>query len=429
VLFAWQMAKKCFHCLAHFLKLRAMLDHSNKGELQRQLRLCARLSYLDRGMPIYYRHKLRWKCFTQWLRHIDDNVYQLVPMALTKTLPRKRMLFTAFSQLLLLGAEPDSAHCIFCRWLQYTQARIGRRALSHLLRRKYVLRLAHICFCALAGRADPEALALYKRNYAVRREAAALDTWRRKFLSPRLVSERRQRAHRSASSRRQLCARTPQLRVRLQSFRASVEQRLRHEAQLFFRWAAQALAAGGDAATLGRVPAMLQLRRHSVLSLLRRAEAATVALAGADWRTLRGEEGGYLSSAGGYLSSPSSLSPLRAPEEPPALSELSAFSVHVWFFEALAVQLVPLPPAETRDDEAAGLRASALPTSERYWARISALLASAKHLAHRLSAQQLFSRSGVLKADGGGGELAARSDAGSHPGTHDGSRPGSRPDT
>lgn len=56
-------------------------------ELKRRLRLCKRLQYLDRGMPIYYRYKLRWKCFTRWLYCVDGS-YQLLPPHLTKTLPR-----------------------------------------------------------------------------------------------------------------------------------------------------------------------------------------------------------------------------------------------------------------------------------------------------------------------------------------------------
>ena len=49
-----------------------------RRRLKNWLRICSRLRYLDRGMPIYYSMRLKWSTLNKWL----DGVYKRIALKL-----------------------------------------------------------------------------------------------------------------------------------------------------------------------------------------------------------------------------------------------------------------------------------------------------------------------------------------------------------
>lgn len=349
-----------------------------------------------------------WECRAQQWLPIHAMILPSSPLAFAPpcsllAFRSKRKLVAAFSELLQRGVSAETPHAIFCRWLEYAQMRIANREMSALVRTKLHLRTAHLCFSALAGMQTRDMLLRYRKAYMVRKNLAALDAWKVKFFMPRLESVWQRRLHAWHARQRRARARAPELRVALAEFRKEVEARVAYEARLLFAWSAQE-AVQADVATIAFVPAMLQLRRLTVLRELRRCEALAIAAANAERGTLLDAEH-WLSkreAANGSAEDDLDESPalvlfnrLHGVDKSPALSWRMAFRIQRWLFTALSVQLVQLPAAELlASNPAAAFRAVPLPTSAAYWSHIRELLSTIKGHTRRRNEREMMSRGG-----------------------------------
>jgi hypothetical protein len=392
---AWRWARLCFDALSRGLRERAAQSRGARAQLRARLRICARLRYLDRGMPLYYGHKLKRRVLHSWLRAVD-RTYALVAPALAQAVRRRRELYAAFSRLLDVGAEPDAPHAVFCRWLEFTQARVGRRALLRLAAARRRLRIAHACMGALVGRpaegreiepdgAPPPAAARARRSLADvsawQRASGELAEWRDRFWRPRLASTCERRLCAWVRARCAERARAPRLRAQLAVFRLLVRERLAWESFLLLSWSAsqRAHAPPGDARANSAVlmPAMLQLRAALVTTALARCETLAIRANSRDVAAL----GRARARPAVELPTSHAMRVLQRadgilPEER-VLGASVVLGLHGWLFRALSIELVHLPSPLLRTAPPV-VQLRALPTSERYWVLVHRLLGRAQ---------------------------------------------------
>ena len=116
------------------------------------LAVCARLKYLERGMPVYRRLRVKHVTLQRWLA-LCENHYAWVDPQLPIALRRRRELYVKFGRKMeghflrrreypyeILGPLTSDARSCYHRWQAYVQQRACRRGLSKLLRAQFVLR-------------------------------------------------------------------------------------------------------------------------------------------------------------------------------------------------------------------------------------------------------------------------------------------------
>lgn len=109
-----------------------------------RLRICARLRYLWRGMPLYRQLRVKWSVFHRLLSLTDTRLRYGTP-GLPARLKRRRELMLGYSQLLrergfvpgryapevLVPATVD-VQALMQRWKQHTQGRASARFLGEV---------------------------------------------------------------------------------------------------------------------------------------------------------------------------------------------------------------------------------------------------------------------------------------------------------
>ncbi|CAM9303164.1 unnamed protein product [Ectocarpus fasciculatus] len=138
--------------------IRMSVQLYNRQRLRNWLRICARLRYLWRGMPLFRVLRVKWSVFHRLLELTNHRMLYGTP-DLPATLRRRRDLLLDYSRLLqergfvagryapevLLPATLDPS-ALFQRWKQYTQARAASRFLRCSLRRRHLHRVARVAF-------------------------------------------------------------------------------------------------------------------------------------------------------------------------------------------------------------------------------------------------------------------------------------------
>jgi hypothetical protein len=94
--------------------------------MRRRLRICQRLNYLDRGMYVYYGHRLKTRMFRRWLRYLDTK-YTLETPKLAEDCKRRYVRIQRFSAYLKRGGGWDDHRGLFYRWMEFTQRRVQQR--------------------------------------------------------------------------------------------------------------------------------------------------------------------------------------------------------------------------------------------------------------------------------------------------------------
>eukprot|EP00752_Nemacystus_decipiens_P014275 g12696.t1 len=118
--------------------LRVSVQLFNRARLRNWLRICARLRYLWRGMPLFRELRVKWFVFHRLLELTDQRMRYGTP-DLPAVLRRRRELLLDYSCLL-------KERALVQRWKQYTQGRAVARFLGDSLRRRYLHRVARSAF-------------------------------------------------------------------------------------------------------------------------------------------------------------------------------------------------------------------------------------------------------------------------------------------
>jgi hypothetical protein len=128
------------------LRLTLTLTLIGQVILRRRLRICQRLNYLERGMHVYYGHRLVTRMFRRWLRYLDTK-YTRPPVVWSKSrvdrVDRGRYTYETphlaedcqrrfsrmhrFSAWLQRGGGQAAPPAVLYRWMEYTQRRVQRR--------------------------------------------------------------------------------------------------------------------------------------------------------------------------------------------------------------------------------------------------------------------------------------------------------------
>ncbi|CAM9821927.1 unnamed protein product, partial [Ectocarpus sp. 4 AP-2014] len=138
--------------------LRMSVQLYNRQRLRNWLRICGRLRYLWRGMPLFRVLRVKWSVFHRLLELTNHRMLYGTP-DLPAALRRRRKLLLDYSRLLqergfvpgryapevLLPATLDPS-ALFQRWKQHTQARAAARFLRCSLRRRHLHRVARVTF-------------------------------------------------------------------------------------------------------------------------------------------------------------------------------------------------------------------------------------------------------------------------------------------
>ncbi|CAM9425409.1 unnamed protein product, partial [Hapterophycus canaliculatus] len=138
--------------------LRVSVQLFNRQRLRDWLRICARLRYLWRGMPLFRELRVKWSVFNRLLELTDHRMRFGTP-DMPAILGRRRDLLLDYSRLLeergfvpgrfcpdvILPATLDPP-ALIQRWKQYTQVRAAARFLRVSLRRRYGHRVARVAF-------------------------------------------------------------------------------------------------------------------------------------------------------------------------------------------------------------------------------------------------------------------------------------------
>ncbi|CAM9849638.1 unnamed protein product, partial [Discosporangium mesarthrocarpum] len=153
---------------------RVSISLYNRKRLRNWLRICARLRYLYRGMPLYRNLRSKWAVITALLSAVDSRLRYGTP-DLLQTLRRRRELLLGFSHLLerrglvpgrycpavLLPATLDR-RAILQRWVQYTQLQVASRMLCSSLRVRGRFRGSRVAFDGWRWGLPPSAAAAYR---------------------------------------------------------------------------------------------------------------------------------------------------------------------------------------------------------------------------------------------------------------------------
>ncbi|CAM9231173.1 unnamed protein product, partial [Ectocarpus sp. 13 AM-2016] len=138
--------------------VRMSVQLYNRQRLRNWLRICGRLRYLWRGMPLFRVLRVKWSMFHRLLELTNHRMLYGTP-DLPATLRRRRELLLDYSRLLqergfvpgrydpevLLPATLDPS-ALFQRWKQYTQERAAARFLRCSLRHRHLHRVARVTF-------------------------------------------------------------------------------------------------------------------------------------------------------------------------------------------------------------------------------------------------------------------------------------------
>jgi len=131
------------------------------------LRICQRLNYLEKGMHIYYGHRLNRRMFRRWLRYLDTKYTYETPL-LAEDCRQRIGRLQAFSIWLKQGGNWHDPAALIYRWMEYTQRKVlKRRIVATLYIRRYValIRIAFNNFkaCIQIG-FDPERIHFLERR-------------------------------------------------------------------------------------------------------------------------------------------------------------------------------------------------------------------------------------------------------------------------
>jgi hypothetical protein len=148
-----QLAWHAFRALRVAWSERRTRKLAKRQRLRYYLAVCARLKYLERGMPLYHAMRTKWQVVQRWLA-LCENHYAWVDPALPIALRRRRLLYVKFGHLLegefllrrhypyeILGPLTSTFLACFHRWQTYVQLRVTRRGLSNLLAKRQKLRV------------------------------------------------------------------------------------------------------------------------------------------------------------------------------------------------------------------------------------------------------------------------------------------------
>ena len=241
---SWHVARQCFVALAFPVHWKGAIRLSNKWKLRRMLRICARLNYLYRGMPLYRRFRVLHRCLWAWLQYIERKYTYTTP-GLALSVAHRRMRCEAFSVLLVAERDPNCPRCCFARWMEWTQKKVAKREMVRLALRLRDARLMATCFRAvhtglkrrhLAGFAEGQG-----RAFLIANVEHDIDKWAVGFVRPELYSDWMRRRHAWMRKQALRNAARNNIRLGLIGFQAELEARTRHERQLIFEWQ----AAGG----------------------------------------------------------------------------------------------------------------------------------------------------------------------------------------
>ena len=187
-----ELATLCLRRMRIFVTQKNSLKLYKRRRLKNWLRICSRLRYLDRGMPLYYSMRVKWSTLNRWL----DGVYQRHRLATPRIglkIARRKKLLQYFSSCVdgefaiphsLLQSHPRA---LFSRWVEYTQMEVCYKEIVGLCRKRRRLQTLLFGFKSFE--------LLLKRKYTIEKRKKSerfnliratldLQTWKSRLLAP-----------------------------------------------------------------------------------------------------------------------------------------------------------------------------------------------------------------------------------------------------
>ena len=185
------LAVLCLRRLRIFVTQKNSMKLMKRSRLKNWLRICSRLRYLDRGMPVYFNMRLRWACFNSWVTNVQLR-QRFGSVRLGLKISRRKKLLSLFSQCIdgkfsipqsLLSSHPRA---LYCRWIEYVQTKVAYRSIVTLFRAKKRLKILQACFTVLdvllKQKYTVEARKRGERFHFIRNDLD-LQTWRNRLLA------------------------------------------------------------------------------------------------------------------------------------------------------------------------------------------------------------------------------------------------------
>ena len=147
---SWFVAAQCLKALKEPVKWRRATSLANKWRMRKWLRICGRLTTLDRSIHKYYRLRTMLHVLFGWLYVTADSLARL-PAGLGKSLKKRRERLTLFSRLLQAERNEKCPRCLFARWSEWVHYKVARRAIVRCSRERLDARLLGRCFAALSA--------------------------------------------------------------------------------------------------------------------------------------------------------------------------------------------------------------------------------------------------------------------------------------
>jgi len=185
------LAILCLRRMRIFVTQKNSMKLMKRSRLKNWLRICSRLRYLDRGMPVYFNMRLRWACFNSWMTNVQLR-QRFGSLRLGLIVSRRKKLLSMFSHCIdgkfsipqsLLSSHPRA---LYCRWIEYVQTKVAYRSIVTLFRAKKRLKTLQACFkvldVLLKQKYTVEARKRGERFHFIRNDLD-LQTWRNRLLA------------------------------------------------------------------------------------------------------------------------------------------------------------------------------------------------------------------------------------------------------
>ena len=102
-----ELATLCLRRMRIYVTQKNSLKMYKRRRLKNWLRICSRLRYLDRGMPIYYSMRLKWSTLNKWLEGVYRRHRLEIP-GIGLKISRRKKLLNYFQPLCRRGNEHSS---------------------------------------------------------------------------------------------------------------------------------------------------------------------------------------------------------------------------------------------------------------------------------------------------------------------------------
>jgi hypothetical protein len=240
-----EFAISCLRRMRIFVTQKNSLALYKRNRLKNWLRICSRLRYLDRGMPMYYNMRLRWSFFNKWMVNVQLR-FQISSPGLGPKVTRRRRLLSKFSSCIdgkfalpptMLMTHPRS---VFYRWLEYVQMKSVYRSLVKLKRETSRLKTLQTCFVSLQSllkRKYTISTRKSKERFALKRLAVDIDSWRNRFYAfyRKLSSRWTRKKHQYITYKLKLNSRKQDSYKKFEArWEAEIRQRIKLEKRMLF---------------------------------------------------------------------------------------------------------------------------------------------------------------------------------------------------